>query len=216
MTTNANTATAVDIDFATITPDDMTTAYRAADVAGKAAYRSAIADAIKSAIMAGDIDAAQKMVAVQNAMTTAPKSTATVDYLSKVRDLRATLVRAVELIDAGDFILPEGVSVDRSVDDTDLSGGTVDAKMADRMVTITGRKAGRGSVIDYIDSVLGDDPMTIADMRKAWSASDDYPKAPPSAGAIGAALDRVAEGADAPFTVTTIDGVKAATPRRDA
>ena len=85
--------------------------------------------------------------------------------------------------------------------------GTVDAKLAAKFATVSGRKGARGSVAAYVESVLGDEPMTVAELRAAWTPCDDYPKAAPSAGAIAAMLDR--DNTDG-ITVTDVNGTKAA------
>lgn len=208
MTTTTTTTPAFD----GMTADDVTTAYRAADVSGKAAYRAAIGDAIDAAIRAGDIVAAGTYVAFRDAMTTAPKSTVTVDYAARIADMRATLVAAIDAIDAGRAILPDGVPM--PVGPVSIAG-TVDAASVVRMTTVTGRKSGRGNVIDYVSGIMADasGPMTIADIRSAWSATSDYPTSAPSAGAIGAAFDRIDAGtADADFDVVDVDGRRGASP----
>jgi hypothetical protein len=105
-------------------------------------------------------------------------------------------------IESGTVTLPDGVDMPT---DVDLSAGTVDPKAVARFTTIAGRKSGRGNVADFIASVVTDTPQTIAAIRAAWSASEDYPTAPPSPGAIGACLDR---DDDDRFASVDIDGVR--------
>jgi len=188
--------------------------YRAADRAGKAAIRAAVDSGILSALTSTpmDTDLAAHLGAVKVALkeSGAAAEKSAPDYRTAIADLRATLLAAVARIDDGLITMPEGVEVP-DLSDMDWDAGTVDEKAAVRFATVTGRKSGRGSVGDYVDSVLGDEPMTIAELRAAWSASDDYPKAPPSAGAIGAYLDRVADGrTEADIEVVTVRGVKGA------
>lgn len=192
-----------------ITTDPATIAanYVAADTGEKARMRVAIGHDIDAAVRATDFGAATVLVGFRDVMV-APKSTVSgPDYVAAIADRRADLVAAIAAIDAGNFTLPEGVSLPDG--DHDFTGGTTDPKSVARFATIGGRKSGRGDVAGYVDSVLGDDPMTIKDMRAAWVASEDYPKAPPSHGAIAAMLDRDG-GAEVGITVCDIDGVKGA------
>lgn len=189
------------------TADAIVTDYQAADTTTKSRMRADMVSAIQSAVMAGDMDRAAVLVEAQSGMKSAPKERATVDYAARLADLHATLSHALLLVESGDVTYPEGVDpVDPAT--VDFDGGTIDPELARKLATVTGRKSGRGSVSDYIESVLGDEPMTIAELRAAWVASTDYPKAPPSAGAIGACLDR--DNSDT-FTATEVDGKRAAT-----
>lgn len=180
------------------TLDDITTAYRAADVSAKAAMRAEAKVAMKSALESGDMALALHVNALEDALTTAPKSAPVTDWTGRIRDLRATLLHAVSMIDNGDMTFPEGVTFDPT--GIDFTGGNVDEKSAAKFAVVTGRKAGRGSVADYVFEALthiaerdGDNgPSTVTELRAAWvpGMSSDYPKAAPSAGAIAAMLDR--------------------------
>lgn len=172
----------------TTTLAEVASAYAAADVSTKAAMRADHKAAVFAAAMAVDGDLASHLVSLDAGMVATKAAPAPVDYASRVADRIATLESAIQRLRDGFPVLPEGVTVDLT--DADLTGGTVDAREVERLVVITGRKAGRGSVADWLDSVLGDEPMSIADLRSAWVATEDYPKSAPSAGAIGACLDR--------------------------
>jgi hypothetical protein len=187
----------------TTTTDDITTAYRAADRTEKARMRADVTDAITTAVGAGDIAAAQHAVALRDAMTVDRKSTVEVDYAGRIADHAATLRAALDAIESGAYVLPDGVTVDVST--VDFGAGV--ASDVSRYVSVSGRKSGRGSVSDYIASVVTSDPMTIAAMRAAFVASDDYPTTPPSAGAIGAALVR---DDDDRYAAVDIAGVRGA------
>lgn len=196
---------AMTFDMST-TADDVTTAYRAADVSGKAAMKAAVKAAMKAAAIAGDGDLALHLIGIESAMTAAPKERAVVDYAQVVADHIATLEFALAAARSGDLTMPEGVAVP-DAEAVAQRTGTPDMKRAATMLTVSGRKAGRGSVAGYVESVLGDDPMKIADLRAAWSPSADYPKAPPSAGAIGAMFDRIENGSDElAIEVVTVNG----------
>lgn len=203
MTDNATTTTAVTYVFDGVSVASVTDDYRAADRDAKATMRRDVTTAIMAAVSSGDIMAAQHAVACRDAMTVDRKSTVSVDYAARIADHAATLSAALSAIMAGDYTLPDGVSVDVST--VDFSAGV--AGDVSRYVAVSGRKSGRGSVSDYIASVVTDAPSTIAAMRAAWSATDDYPTAPPSAGAIGAALVR---DDDDRYAAVTVDGVRGA------
>jgi len=189
---------------------DLSTVYAAADVSEKASIRSAHRDALKAAVDAGDLPLAQHIMGLESALKSAPRSTATeIDWVARTRDLRATLVAAIDMIDNGDVTFPESVTFTLPAD-ADLTGGEADMDHARKLAAVSGRKGKRGSVVGYIDSVLGNEPMTVAQLRAAWEPSTDYPKSAPSAGALSAALNRpsIAEAGIVPMYVA---GVLAAT-----
>lgn len=182
-------------------------AYAAADQSGKAHLRSDRVAAMTAAVKSGNIELAMHLADLEPALSVPKSSTPAVDYVTVVANLRATLVQALAAIDNRDgIVLPEGVTVDWP---EELPTGTADMTAARKLVTLSGRKSGRGNVAAYVDSVLGDDPMTVAQLRGAWVASEDYPNEPPTSGAIAAMLDRDG-GTDLGFAVTTIGGVKGA------
>lgn len=193
---------------ATTVASDVATTYAIANVTDKAAMRAAIAVAITSAIRVDrDIDLADHYTNLQAAMVAVTKSTvAPVDYAAKVADLRATLLAAVTMIDAGTYVMPSGV--DRPFGPIDING-TVDTKLATKLSTVTGRKSGGGNVANYVASVVTDAPQKVSALRAAWTPSTDYPSAAPSAGAIGAMLDRMTLDSDMPFVEVTVDGTRA-------
>lgn len=200
----------------TPTPDaTMVAAYAAASVGEKNRMRSAIGDAIGAAVVAasmGDTDAlarAATLVATRDAFGPATPDRPAVDYGMALANRRATLVAALAAIRAGDYVLPDGATVNG---DIPWLSGTPDAAMVRDYATVTGRKNGRGAVVPFIVAALatGSGPMTASDIHNAWSAvgaTDDYPTAGPSVGAIGAAFMRVLNGADGAddygFDVTT-------------
>jgi hypothetical protein len=209
------TNTIATIDFYTTDAATIADAYAAADAPGKARMRAAAEKAMTDAIGRAATDPAGAMAdamaakAARDAMVT-EKAASVIDYAAMVADHRATLVRAIAMIDNGDFTMPEGVDASAAEGWIDRVG-VANEKAAAAMTVVRGRKAGRGAVIDYIDSVLGDAPMTISDIRKAHVPTADYPTNPPSAGAIGAAFDRIDDGrADADFVVVSIDGKRGA------
>lgn len=208
MTTTTTTTDTGAWDFTSSTADDVTVLYRDADVTTKAAMRRDITDAITSAVIAGDVSAAQHAVAMRDAMSAAPKSSVTVDYAARIADHAATLSAALAAVMAGDYTLPDGVSVDVST--VDFDGGV--AGDVSRYVSVSGRKSGRGNVSRFISDALSrcDGPATIAQLRAAWTATDDYPTAPPSSGAIGACLNRDRDDDD-DFDAVTVDGHAGAT-----
>lgn len=187
--------------------------YATLDSSGKGKFRATVTATMTAALTrmtdgAPDPDIATATTLASINLST-PKASPSVDYVARVADLRATLVAAVDAIDAGDFTLPEGVSMPDAITGDFRTGGTVDASAVARMVTVTGRKSGRGNVADFVASVVTDTPRTIAELRAAWSPSADYPTSAPSAGAIGAMFDRVDGGTD-DFAVVDINGVRGA------
>jgi hypothetical protein len=182
--------------------------YQAADVATKRAIKKLHEAAQHAAIMAGDIEAAQHLVAVGQSLVAAKPTKDGPDYGEHLRTLVASLEAALDRVKSGGAIMPEGVDFD--FDDFDFDGGEADMKLVRTFATISGRKSGRGNVVDWIDSVVTDEPLTIAQLRSRWVSTSDYPKAPPSQGAIGAAFDRVESGAEASFEVTEVNGTRAA------
>lgn len=201
-----NTTTTTTIDFGTITTDAAAAIYADADNATKARLRADADAAVRDYIMADDYAAAKNAATVRDTFKTAPKSTE-VDYAQLVADHYATLKAAVEAMDLGHYTLPEGVDADAAdgwADKVGVAGST------DHLIVVKGRKAGRGAVVAWIESVVDDTPTKIADLRKRWVPTTDYPKSAPSAGAIGAAFNRVMDGADADFIVVDVDGAKGA------
>ena len=196
----------------TTTTTHTTEAYLSADQKGKASLRADIVRAISVAVTSGDMDEAQRLVAVQATYTTPKAGPAQIDWEARRADLAATLQAALVDVLAGRINLPEGVEHTFEAADHEalVQAGTVDASAVTRFATISGRKAKRGAVIDWIESVVDDQPAKISDLRRRWVATSDYPQAPPSAGAIGAAFDRVADGVDADFEVVTVDGKRGA------
>jgi hypothetical protein len=183
-----------------------TEAYLAADKKGKAALRAAIAPAIVALIQSGDLAGAQALCDVQASFKSAKPAAAPVNWLDALSDRAATLRAALAAIEARTVTLPE----DAVVGEGPFSAGTADEAEVARLVTFTARKSTRGHVLPWIESVLGDAPMTIAQMRAAWVPTAEYPTDGPSTGAIGAALKRVAEGAEADFEVVVHEGATGA------
>lgn len=179
-------------------------AYQAADQATKAHMRATVAADMVAAIGAGDLATAQQLVAIQAELKAARPEKTGPDYAAAIRDLRASLLAAVSAIELGEAILPEGVDFDQSTVDFDESAH-VDVKLVTRLITVAGRKAGRGSVDDYVFEALTrlDGPATITQLSAAWVASEDYPKSAPSTGAIGAAIKR---GSDERWAACEVDG----------
>ena len=171
-----------------------TEAYVAADVKGKATMRADIKKAISSAVDSLNFDLAKALVDVDKTFFT-PMATVEVDWAGRIVDLYATLRDAAEGLKEGFVTLPEGV-VAPDLSEVDWEAGTVDFQLAKKLATVAGRKAGRGAVVAWIESVIGDEPATISQLRSRWVATSDYPKAAPSAGAIGAAFDPIEGCAD--------------------
>lgn len=187
------------------TLEEVSLAYAAATVSEKAAMRADHKAAVFAAAMAKDGDLAQHLVGLESGMVATKVGPAQVDWSQRVSDRVATLRAAADRLESGLGTMPEGVTFPEG----DLPEGVVDSKEATLLATVSGRKSGRGSVAGWIESVLGDEPATIADLRAAWVPTDDYPQSAPSAGAIGACLDRDG-GAEFGFEVTDIDGKKGA------
>lgn len=206
-----STSTEVTFTFTSATTaDEVTAAYQAADVSGKAALRAARTEAVTAAVLAADIELAQHLIGLESAMKSASKVTKVeVDYAQAIADRIATLEASLTYLREVEVNLPEGATTP-TAEAVAAEVGIIDEKAVLAQRTFTGRKSKRGDVVAWIDSVLGDDPMTIAAMRRAWVATEDYPTAAPSAGAIGAALARVEDGAEASFEVVDIDGTKGA------
>lgn len=176
------------IDSAT----DYAATYAAATVGEKNRMRTAIGDAIDAAVRSGDFASATALVAIRDTFGPAAKSTPAVDYVGLFADMRATYAAAIARIDAGDVVVPDGVTVP---DMSDLSSGVADDARVTALVTVTGRKSGKGRVVPFIVAALAtsDGPMSASDIHNAWTAvgaSDDYPTEGPSVGAIGAAFAR--------------------------
>lgn len=184
MSTNVTTTT-------TTTTEAAVAAYHAATGAEKVRIRNAAQTAANEAMLAADAVTAMAWLEAMKAMTVTT-STVEVDYVARIADHRATLVAAIARIDEGDVTMPSGVEVP-SYEAADVMDGTPGS--TDGLVRITGRKAGRGSVADWVASVVTDEAATVAQLRARWTATDDYPKSAPSAGAIAAMLDRLDGGA---------------------
>ena len=179
-----------------VTTDDIVTAYRAADTSGKAYMRNYADAALHAAIGAGDLVAAQAIIADTTAMRTPAAVVRTVDYAALIADRRAVLVAAVAAIDAGQVTLPDGVTLTDLPDDY---AATVDMSEVTRLTTFSGRKSGRGDVAAYVagsveaSGAASGTHLTVADIRRTFR-NDDYADAAPSAGAVAAYLNRVDAG----------------------
>lgn len=195
--------TSTSILTSTMSDVEVSATYAAADLKGKAAIRDEVKASMTSAIMAGDVDLAQRWVAISTLCVAAKPAKSEVDYGQVASDLAATLEAAASFLRQG------GLDVDGHLYRA-TSLGTPDLDRAMVLATPKARKAGRGAVIAYVDSVVTDEPQTIAQLRSAWVASSDYSKSAPSAGAIGAAFERVVGGAEAGFEVVDIKGTKGA------
>lgn len=189
-------------DFGTMTPTEVTEFYASLDRKGKSAARTAMGEqftAHVTAVASGEADAATitEWLQRKESLVTKSPTAEPVNYAQLVADHVATLRAAVEAFESGDLtpILPESVDTDAAEGWADLEGVAGDVSA---FAKVSGRKGKRGSVGDYIESVLGDEPMTVAQLRAAWSPSEDYPKSAPSAGAVSAWLTRDSEkGAEA-------------------
>jgi hypothetical protein len=201
------------------TADDVRAAYAAADIKGKSAMRTAHKAALKASIVASidpESDVTSEVVAHINALESAmvAKSAEKVapDYAAHAASRVAYLLHAADRIMSGDVIVPTGVtapSAESIMSALSDRGLFVDGS-TDDYVTLSGRKSGQGVVADYVYAALstGDGPMTIAQLRNAWTADlsgDDYPTEPPTAGAVGACLVR---DNDKRFTATVIGDKK--------
>lgn len=202
-----HTATTADVTFDVTSAESTIAAYEAADRGGKARIRATLNRDLLDAMKSGDSTTAFAIVEVVKQLDAhaAKPSTPEVDYVARIADLRASLMAAVHAIDDGQVIMPSGVSCPEYVP-SEIAGGTPDEALVKRLVTVTGRKAGRGNVADWVASVVTDEPATIATLRARWTATDDYPKAAPSAGAIAAMLDR---GGDDRFEEVELNGRRA-------
>lgn len=194
--TNTTTATDITTDAGR---DAVVVAYRAADVSGKSYMRAYAASARDAAIVAGDVVAAVAVIDTMTAMMAPVTRTVAVDYATTVANRRASLVAAIAAIDAGDLVMPSGVSVPVMTDD-DFAGGVPVASDVTRFVTVSGRKSGRGDIPAYVSdalSAMASDVTTarVSDIRKF--GNDDYAAGAASAGAVAAYFDRCIAGTDA-------------------
>lgn len=192
-------------------------AYSAADQKGKARMRAdfeKFRDSVIREVSEGRTEptALGHVLAMGEALRSQKPVAEPTDYAQlfaqQVADMRATLAA----IESGEATLtfPEGVTPEAITGwrDRDVTGVA-------HSVAVAGRKAMRGSVGDYVDSVLGESPMTVAQLRAAWSPSSDYPKQAPTAGAISAWLTRdnersVEARAEVGIEATEVGGVLAA------
>jgi hypothetical protein len=205
-TTTTPVVTITGVSFTT--PDAIVAHYSGLTPSEKAAFRAATATALTDAVRTRAYDVAD---IVANVTLVTPKTTVEVDYVGTIATRRASLVAAIALIDAGHVVMPSGVTAPTFDVTSDVFTMATPAMAdVDAFRTMSGRKSGRGNVIAYVESVVTDVPMTVAELRAAWTPSTDYPTAPPSAGAIGAAFTRVTDGADADFSVVTVRGVAGA------
>ncbi len=199
-TTEATTATAP--TFGPFDPASIVTAYAAMSASEKSTARHYADDAMKSAIKSGDIvGAGAWMTARESLVTTVTKSP--VDHAMRVSELAASLIAAAH------DLARIGVTIDGTTYRATMDA-EVDPAIVARVSVVTTRKANRGAVVAWIESVVDDSPATIATLRNRWVATDDYPKSAPSAGAIGAAFNRVDDGAEADFVTVDVDGKRGA------
>lgn len=190
----------------TINHDALVAAYVAADAKTKARMRADADAAMKSAMRNTDFETATAWLAVTEsfkAAVAANRETVT-DYTATVSDLAATLELAAATLR----------TIGATVGDVTYRAtmpGTPDADAAAKLAVVRTRKSGRhGAVVDWINAHATDVPQKVAALRATHVPSADYPDGPPSAGAIGAAMDRVAaKGLDVDFAEARIDGDRA-------
>lgn len=198
------------------------TAYRALSSGDKARARVYLADAIKSAVMAGDLATAQSLLAIQSDQSVKVAEATTVNWDMRLAVRVATLRRAADRIMSGEAAV-SGIPADVTVDwdhveallDGTADGLVVDNDAADK---IAAQSVGRGTVAPGGDiaahvvealSQNDGDFMTVADIRN--TVTDAYPgDQRPSAGAISARLFP-RDGGDC-----TIDGVTPVPATKDA
>jgi hypothetical protein len=185
---------------------DAVSAYQLADASTKGKMRTAVTDAIVAAVMRGDMDTAQHLGAIKEALVPAKSTPTGPDYATIVSDMAATYEAAAQ-------VLRHGISL--SDEDPTLvvanQPGTVDEKLVAKLTTVRTRAARseNGAVAEFIGAYVTDEPRSAAELLNAAGADAAYR---PSTGAIGACFIRVLNGSDEAdgWTVQTVsrDGKK--------
>jgi hypothetical protein len=173
--------------------------YMAGDRKTKARMLADMKSAVQAHVRNSDFAEAQRVQADIDAIMAATKAgTKTpVDYAQQVADLKATLQAALNVIETGGLNLPEGVEVDFA----NLPEG--EAGDYAKLLRITTRKATREGVIPFIEEALEGTTGWVTVSQLAKFDGCTFRDTAPSTGALGAAIARVADGAEADFVVGT-------------
>jgi hypothetical protein len=206
--------------------DAAVAAYRSADTGDKARMRAHVADAAKTAIMAGDLAGAQFALSVQDAQSVKVATATVVDWNDRVARRVAVLIAAGEHIMSGTYApagLPDDVVLDFDVIRTAVNTYAGDQSVSDDGAKLAVQSVGRGTVamggdiaahvVQALELVDGEF-QTVAQIRAAVTPAYDGDQRP-SAGAISARLfprdgsDCTIEGVvPVPATATAPNGAR--------